>query len=685
MICHKLGVGGDFLMSKRSKGSMSIKTRITLIAGLVIIVVVAALSGASLWNAQKMLKTSELQTEKLVEQGIQDEFVNRMDRAKSSVLSMTMNPDVAKALAQQDRATVARLVQPVFDEIKKEGFSQLQFHLAPAISFYRAHSPNKFGDDLSKIRPTVVAANTEHKIVEGLEEGVEGYGFRVVVPVKYQDQWVGTVEYGMDFGEDFLRALQEKNPGEYYIYLLAPSTSMVKNVKENGGLLAGTGEDNFAVPDNMLKALSDGQAQFMVSKDSRSNVLLIPFKDYRGDVKGYIKTVISREGVLQELSALQRWIMMVGTLVLGLGLIAGYFVSLTFTRPLLHLTDNAGALATGNLKIDIKTNWYGELETLALAMKKMLENTKEICSSINQAVGKVERSTKEISGAVDLTSQGTDQVAKSVSQVASGAQTIAQRTSEMNRQSEGITSSVQTLAQHMERIANSTSEVSARTDNGEEIIKNLAEKMRTFAGKVDRIQSGSQILKEQTGQIRGITQIITGISDQTNLLALNAAIEAARAGEAGRGFAVVAEEVRKLAEGSRESASQIATLIDQVTLNVENSAEATEEAVYLIKEQSDIGDRALEQFMEISQGTQAVVHLLGVMEEEVQRVVQMEQIITTSVSEITGLCQEDAAAAEEMAASTEEMSATIFTIGESVRELIRLMEELKVQSERFVI
>ena len=249
-------------MSEHIKRSMSIKTRITLMAGLVVIVVVAVLSGASLWNAEKMLKTSELQTEKLVVQGVQDEVLTRLNRAKSSVLSMTMNPDVAKALAERDRATVARLVQPVFDEIKKEGFSQLQFHLSPAVSFYRAHSPNKFGDDLSKIRPTVVAANKEHKIVEGLEEGVEGYGFRVVVPVKYQDQWVGSAEYGMDFGADFLKALQKQNPGNYFIYLLDPSTSMVKNMKENGGLLAGTAKDNYPVSQSSVKELVNGQAQF---------------------------------------------------------------------------------------------------------------------------------------------------------------------------------------------------------------------------------------------------------------------------------------------------------------------------------------------------------------------------------------------------------------------------------------
>ncbi|SPF37757.1 HAMP domain protein [Candidatus Desulfosporosinus infrequens] len=672
-------------MSKRTKRSMSIKTRITIIAGLVVLLVVAALSGASLWNAEKMLKTSELQTEKLVVQGVQDEFVTRLDRARSSILSITTNPDVAKALAEQDRVTLARLVQPVFDEIKKEGFSQLQFHLAPAVSFYRAHSPNKFGDDLSGFRPTVVAANKEHKIIEGLEEGVDGYGFRVVAPVKYQDQWVGSAEYGMDFGADFLKALQNQNPGEYFIYILDPSASMVKNVKENGGLLAGTGKDSYPLPQALVKGLVNGQAQFTVSGDGQSNILLIPFKDYQGEVKGYIKTVLSRAGAVQDLNALIRWVSLVGLVVLVFGVISGYFVSLVFTRPLIQLTENAEVLATGNLKVDIKTNWYGELETLALAMKKMLENTKEICASINQAVGQVEDSAREMSVATDQTSIGAEQVAISVSQVAVGAQKIAKRTSAMGVQNEGINQSVQTLAGHMERIAGCTSDVTDQTVRGEKTMQDLAESMRSFVAKVEEIQSGSLILKEQTGQIRGITQIITGISDQTNLLALNAAIEAARAGEAGRGFAVVAEEVRKLAEGSKQSASQIAGLIDQVALNVENSARATEEAGKLIEEQSGIGDRAMGQFKEISLGTQTVSQLLGEMDGEVQQVIQMGQAITRSVYEIADMSQEDAAAAEEIAASTEEMSASVSMIRESTQHLILLMGELKAQSKRFEI
>lgn len=666
----------------RRKGS--IKTRIITLTAFIIVLVVGAMATAGLLNAQSLIKVSETRANDLVEKGVNDEIAARLTTARVSILSVVNNPDIAKALADQDRATLAKLIQPVFDTIKSQGVSQVQFHLAPAVSFYRAHMPAKFGDDLSAFRHTVVTANKEQRIVEGLEEGVDGYGFRVVVPIKYEGKPVGSAEYGMDFGTDFLKALQQRTAGDYFIYVLDPATSMVKKVKETNGLLAGTSDkDSYPVPEATVKSFSSGQQRFLVSADGQSSILLIPFKDYQGQVKGYIKAVIPRTQILSQWYSLVRWMSIVALLVLLVGLIASYIEATSLARPLAQLAGHADILATGNLNVDVNTNYHGELGTLGRAMKKMLENTRTACSSIHGAVSDLETAVHDISGASAQTSQVAEQVAETVNQISSGAQSTAQTTNDISLAAGGMTEKIETLVSHVDSITANTVETASRTEHGEKIMQELALKMKTTATKAEDIQEAIHTLNEQTGKIRGITDVIKGIADQTNLLALNAAIEAARAGEAGRGFSVVAEEVKKLAEESSNRAAEIAGLISQVTENVELSARTTEEAVNLIDEQVRIGDKALGEFTEIADSAKQVASLLREVEIHTKEMLGVGQKIAFDINNLAATSEQDAAAAEEIAAATQELSAAAGTINSNAQELSELMQELKTQSSRF--
>ena len=138
---------------------------------------------------------------------------------------------------------------------------------------------------------------------------------------------------------------------------------------------------------------------------------------------------------------------------------------------------------------------------------------------------------------------------------------------------------------------------------------------------------------QEVGQIVGT---IGGIASQTNLLALNAAIEAARAGEQGRGFAVVAEEVRKLAEGSQQSASSIAEIISDIQVQTDRAVEA----------------------------------MSGVQQD---------------MSSVASVAEENAAAAEQVSAGTEETSAATEEVAATAGEVRRAAESLTSLVSRFTI
>ena len=98
-------------------------------------------------------------------------------------------------------------------------------------------------------------------------------------------------------------------------------------------------------------------------------------------------------------------------------------------------------------------------------------------------------------------------------------------------------------------------------------LKELLEISSHTQQSVDQVQEQTNITNESAQAIQAATDIIAGIANQTNLLSLNASIEAARAGEMGRGFAVVAEEIRGLADQSRESADKIRSIVENLISN----------------------------------------------------------------------------------------------------------------------
>jgi len=163
----------------------------------------------------------------------------------------------------------------------------------------------------------------------------------------------------------------------------------------------------------------------------------------------------------------------------------------------------------------------------------------------------------------------SSEMTSSAAELSASAEQLAAATTEQSAAVTEVSATTEELARASSSIADTVDGVAAQAG---ETRDNLEQAETDIMASSERTLA----LAERVGQIGAILTLINEIADQTNLLALNAAIEAARAGEAGRGFAVVAEEVRRLAERSKSSASDIATIVEAVNTETNDTVMAME-------------------------------------------------------------------------------------------------------------
>ena len=289
--------------------------------------------------------------------------------------------------------------------------------------------------------------------------------------------------------------------------------------------------DNSATRDALSTAKS-GSAQF----SDLNGVDVIGGYDLAPDLGWVIIAQDKASTVLAPVTSQRNRAIIIVTLGALLAIAAAIGLAWRTTRPLHRMTEVSSRAAHGDLKARVVPEGPAELVTLAESFNAMLETCQTLLDQTAHAGVEVNSAAAELSASSDELAATTTQQSAAVTQATATTEELARASA--------------AIADTVDEVARQTAETRENLEQAEADITLSSERTLALAGRVSDIDA--------------LRVLINDIADQTNLLALNAAIEAARAGEHGLGFAVVADEVRRLAERSKSSAGDIATIVTAV-------------------------------------------------------------------------------------------------------------------------
>ncbi len=620
--------------------------------GVAITLVVAALTYGSLRNMEMVIGEAErAELRQYVDTILGD--VAAETRLAEALSALVANiPEVQARFAAGDREGLLTQLLPSYKALEAGyGVRQFQFHTPPATSFLRLHQPEKYGDDLSGFRHSVVAANTQLKPQHGLENGVAGMGARGMAPVFHQGKHLGTVEFGMSFGPSFFTAFKKNHDGvEAGLYTLHDGAIVT---------FASTHGDKPILDTAAIEAAFAGKPQLATTTLNGMPVVVYAavVNDYSGVPLGVLEVAMDRTHYQQAVRQNTRQAWLAGALALLLGFGFAWIIARALTGRIGLLAAGVDRVAAGNLTGDIRVAGSDELAELARTVNQMRRHLHGLVAQVEAGARAVHAASKEIVQAVDGQAATSSQMSASVAEITSTMEELSASSTQIAEYSESVVG-----------IAKRTYEDSRQ---GSDAMRRLVEKMEEI--RRDNQKSLGEIvdLGGKSKEISKIMEIINTVADQTRLIAFNAALEAASAGEAGKRFGVVAAEIRRLADSVTESTGEIEKKVGEI-----------QESIHRLVVTSEKGAAGINQGMDESSRT---AEFLGALVEGASETTSAAQQISLSTQQQKTASDQVVVALREIVTASSDTARSVRRISDIAREMTQLSAGLQERVERFTL
>ncbi len=338
--------------------------------------------------------------------------------------------------------------------------------------------------------------------------------------------------------------------------------------------------------------------------------------------------------------------------LLSIGLVV--LLNQSIALPLTNIAKIAEQIGAGDLTVDLPSD------------QQRRDEIGGLIQAFRQMVATLRRSTANLSEAVGLLGSSASEILAATTQVATGTAESSISINETTTTVEEVRLAAQLSSDKAQYVSDSAQRVAQISLNGQKAVEAASSGMDRIREQMEIIAQTVVRLSEQSQSIGGIIATVTDLADQSNLLAVNAAIEAARAGEQGRGFAVVAQEIKSLAEQSKQATAQVRGILNDVQKATSNAVMATEQ-----------GSKAVESG--VQQAAQAGEAIQALAETSSEAVQNATQIVASSQQQVVGMDQIGVAmeninqAGSQNAASMKQMEVAarnLHELGEKLKELI---------------
>lgn len=355
-------------------------------------------------------------------------------------------------------------------------------------------------------------------------------------------------------------------------------------------------------------------------------------------------------------------------------------------KPIVQLEKNMVQASNGQLNIQMNPALLArkdEFGHLGISFNEMITALHSLLTESVKLTDQVTNVADQLAGTSDQTKRLSDEITNAVDEIAKGASEQADESEKGVTITQGFSEQFSELGKLSHSVNENVSEVIEVNELSYGKIESLEKASKESLETTSRVEHSIEELSKKSVSISEILGTISTIAAQTNLLALNASIEAARAGEHGKGFAVVADEIRKLAEGSQEATNEIGDIIGSIQSEISQTVSYMQDVTESSKIQSVSVTEVNEAFKVINNSVQNISLSIKDIDSSVIDLIKENNLVVDSISTISAVTEETAAATQQVTASVDEQYSAVEEVALESARLHDLAVSLKEEIEKF--